>query len=337
MIDTRYERGSAHEMSPRARYRRARYVTAAFAGAATVPYLVLKALWLSGSTVGVEDRAFLHDAGIESLNAFTAGMDLVALTLVLVFVTPIGRRVPGWLVLFPMWVGTGFLAPIGVGAPVLVVYSAVSGHGVTGHGAVQPWVYEVVYTGFVVEGVFLVATFVLYAADRWVWALRADGWAARPERPTAWLERLLGRAAAGLAALAGMIHLVWAAGVTSGLSARWVRADTVSTRLTEAIFGIVALAGAAGILILGRGRVAFVLAWAGTGALLAWGFWNTILTLGETSLGAGSTQGSGPMNLVWFAELLAGLLAGTMLAFTLAARGSGTIETCQTCGYHCAG
>jgi hypothetical protein len=158
-------------------------VAGGLAAAATLPYLALKLAWLTGSSVGVANRAVLRSASLEALNAVTAGMDVLALALVLAFTVPWGRRIPGWLVVFPMWVGTGFLAPIGVFGPVDAVYSALSGRGaVPAHSLVHPWVYHLVYTGFACEAVFLLAAFALYSADRPV-AGRAPRAGARKPSP----------------------------------------------------------------------------------------------------------------------------------------------------------
>jgi hypothetical protein len=171
---------------------------------------------------------------------------------------------------------------------------------------------------------------VLYVAERWPGQFTGVGAVAE----TAWLRRLLAWAAGALALAAGAAHLTWATGVRAGLPARIARAEAASTHLTEAAFGLLALAGAAGLILLlrrsaGRGRALgpLVLAWTGTGSMFAWGFWMTLNTLGGTVLAQGTGAGSGPLNLVYLAELLAGVLAGTVLAFQLADGGSGTIKT----------
>ncbi|PZG03032.1 hypothetical protein C1J01_46815, partial [Nonomuraea aridisoli] len=45
--------------------------------AATLPYLVLKLLWLAGSSVGVTDPDLTGDATMMGLNAMTFGMEVV--------------------------------------------------------------------------------------------------------------------------------------------------------------------------------------------------------------------------------------------------------------------
>jgi hypothetical protein len=215
--------------------------------AATLPYLALKIAWLSGSSVGVARPAVLRSASLEALNAFTAGMDVVALALVLVFTLRWGRRVPGWLLVFPMWVGTGFLAPIGVFGPVDAVYSAVSGSGVVpAHSLVHPWVYHLVYTGFAGEAVFLLAAFALYSVDRWPGALRGRE-AGSQAGSGRWLQLMLARVAGLLSAAAGIAYLAWACGARAGLPAQEAAGEAFSGRMTQAGFGVMALLGAIGI------------------------------------------------------------------------------------------
>jgi hypothetical protein len=308
----------------------ARYVTGALAAVAMLPYLALKIAWLSGSSVGVANRAVLRSASLEALNAFTAGMDVVALALVLVFTLRWGRRVPGWLLVFPMWVGTGFLAPIGLFGPVDALYSAVSGNGVVpAHSLVQPWVYHLVYAGFACEAIFLLAAFALYSVDRWPGALRGRA-AGSQATPGLWLQPVLARAAGLLAAAAGIAYLAWACGVTAGLPAREAAGEGFSGRMTQAGFGVLALLGAAGIIVLARnGRIrpgrhrrqlttALLIAWAGTGSMFAWGSWATINALGQTPLSQAGVAGAAFVNLIGLAELLAGLLGGVLLASWLA-------------------
>lgn len=321
--------GGASAVAAR-RLRAARYAAGALAAVATVPYLALKIAWLSGSGVGVADRAVLHSPSLAALNAFTAGMDVVALALVVVFTLRWGRRVPGWLLVFPMWVGTGFLAPIGVFGPVDAVYSAVSGSGVVpAHSLVQPWVYHLVYTGFAGEAVFLLAAFALYSVDRWPGALRGPA-PGRQATPGRWLQHVLTRVAGLLGAAAGIAYLAWACGMTAGLPGQEVAGESFSGRMTQAGFGVLALLGVAGLIVLARnGGVrparhrrqvtgALLIAWAGTGSMFAWGSWATINTLGQTPLSQAGVAGAGIVNLAGLAEMLAGLLGGVLLACWLA-------------------
>jgi len=229
-----------------------------------------------------------------------------------------------------MWVGTGFLAPIGLFGPADALYSAVSGGGVVpGHSLVRPWVYHLVYTGFACEAIFLLAAFALYAVDRWPGAFRGRA-AGSLATPGLWLQPVLARVAAVLAATAGTAYLAWACGVTAGLPARVAAGEGFSSRMTQAGFGVMAMLGAVGIIVLARnggirpGRhrrqltAAVLAAWVGTGSMFAWGSWATINALGQTPLSQAGGTGAAFVNLVGLAELLAGLLAGVLLAIWLA-------------------
>ncbi|HEV2372604.1 MAG TPA: hypothetical protein VGS19_10570 [Streptosporangiaceae bacterium] len=312
----------------RKKLRVARYTAGALAAAATLPYLALKIAWLSGSSVGVANRAVLRSASLAALNALTAGMNIVAIALVLVFTLRWGGRVPGWLVLLPMWVGAGFLAPIGLLGPVDALYSAVSGTGVVpARSLVDPWVYHLVYTGFAGEAVFLLAAFALYAVDRWPGAL--SGPRAGHGTPRPWPQAALALVAAVLATAAGLAYLAWAFGATAGLPGNEAE-EGFSGHMTQAGFGVMALLGAAGIIMLARadgmwtGRqrrqrpAAVLMTWVGTGSMFAWGSWATLNTLGQTPLSQAGATGAGVASLVGLAEMLAGLLGGVLLSCWLA-------------------
>src|SRR5690606_25220460 len=130
-----------------------------------LPYLTLKILWLTGSPIGVRDPAAMTGPAVAGLNAVTFGMDAVALVLAPAFTTRRGMRLPAWLVLLPLWVGTGLLGLIVVMLPLgfFVKGPAIFDTG----GLVEPWVYAMVYGGFFVQGAGLMTAFVLYARDRW--------------------------------------------------------------------------------------------------------------------------------------------------------------------------
>jgi len=87
--------------------------------------------------------------------------------------------VPAVLVLIPVWVGTGLLAPIALGVPLGLAAQAIAGGSpVPAHNGLHGWVYAVVYGGFAVQAVCLLTAFALYARDR-------AGPPARPSRPAA--------------------------------------------------------------------------------------------------------------------------------------------------------
>ncbi|NUP50772.1 MAG: hypothetical protein HOW97_26195, partial [Catenulispora sp.] len=141
--------------------------------AAAVPYLVLKALWICGIDVGVQGSA-MRGGAMAGANALTIAMDGAAAAVALALVRPWGERIPAWMLVFPMWVATGFLAPIVVGAPASALAGMAAGQGGGGGGgggnsqeSLSGWVFALVYGGFGVQGLALGAGFVLYVRARW--------------------------------------------------------------------------------------------------------------------------------------------------------------------------
>ncbi|MFI7674792.1 hypothetical protein [Actinophytocola sp. NPDC049390] len=255
-----------------------RYAIGWAAVAATVPYLVLKAVWLAGGTVGL--TAPFDEPSAYVLNAVTAAMDVVAIVVALGFTYAWGRRVPGFLVLVPIWVGTGFLVPIALLLPTMDLSQS--------QPFLAPWVQPLVYGGFAFQGVMLTIAFVFYARDRWPSVFRlgtADVPAAGPVR------LVVAHVGALLAAASGV---------------RYFSYGTVDSVL----FGVLALAAAGGVLVMtnrvrGRFWVPVVVTWVGAGSLFAWGMWTVVNRLGDTFLVGGPAP-------VWPAllDVTAGCLIG---------------------------
>lgn len=162
----------------------------------TLPYLALKAAWLAGSTIGVADPAVFRDGSVFVLNAVTAGMDLVAIVVALAFTYSWGQRIPGLVVLVPVWVGTGFLIPIAVLLPTMDFSGSQS--------FLEPWVQPLVYGGFAWQGVMLAAAFFFYARERWGFVFRVD----TGQVPAAGAVRAVAAYAGALLAAAGGIRLL---------------------------------------------------------------------------------------------------------------------------------
>ncbi|MGW3482901.1 hypothetical protein [Rhodococcus indonesiensis] len=144
----------------------------AVAVAATVPYVVLKLLWLTGSTVGTIDAAGsaeMAGARFVAGNGITVVLMLIAVIFLAALTRPWARQVPAALV-FVLGAGaTGLLAPILLGLPLgLAVQLAVTGEAQpAGDSGLAPWVFGIVYSGF---GVLAVATAVLvltHVTERW--------------------------------------------------------------------------------------------------------------------------------------------------------------------------
>ncbi|MEV0233535.1 hypothetical protein [Nonomuraea sp. NPDC050786] len=272
-------------------------VTAAIvAVAAMLPYLTLKVLWLTGSSIGTTDPGFLNDPAMVGLNAMTFGMEAVGLLLALAFATRWGLRLPPWLVLLPLWVGTGLLSTVIVTVPIMVLAGGLSVFE-TG-GPVEPWIYMMVYGGFIVQGAGLMAAFALYSRDRWphVFTTRLDQPFAAATRSfqtvVAW-GALLVAAPIGVAKLFG--------------------------GLQDAVEGGFAVAGAVALVLMvgRRGRGPFwlplVVAWLGSGSLFSGGCYVMIISSVGAPLGS---QGG----LAELFGMLTGLVMGVCGAFLLIER-----------------
>lgn len=227
----------------------------------TLPYLTLKLLWLTGNTVGLTDPAFADDTSLHYLNLATAGMDFVVVLVALALTQNWGLRLPAWLVLLPIWVGTGFLAPILLAAPLIV------GETDPGPLPLAPWVQPVVYGGFAWQGAALLVAFVLYVRVRWPW-FGTTRTTSGTTSVTAW-------------AGAALTVFVVATGVARG-------------ELIDVLLSFLALAGLVGVsVIVGRWRVGSrvwlpaVAGWLGTGAMFSWGAWGVVNAAGSTILVSG--------------------------------------------------
>jgi hypothetical protein len=274
------------------RLRRARLIVGYLAIAGTLPYLGLKVAWVAGLSIGVDDPGFMTTPTMIVGNAFTAGMELVAILLALAFTHAWGQRIPAPLILFPIWIGTGFLAPIALSAPA-IGFQFTTAH--NGAGGLDGWVTPMVYGSFIWQGVALLTAFVLYTRVRWA-RLFTGRPAGRPARPVA----VVG---AALAVLVGGFRLAWAFGAP-GLPGN----PKIANYVLEGVGGVLALAAAAAIcaIVARRGRywLSMIVVWVGSGALFAQSFWavTTSLAMG------GSDYGSPVWTLVHVAQVLAGVL-----------------------------
>ncbi|MEV0617818.1 hypothetical protein AB0I81_31160 [Nonomuraea sp. NPDC050404] len=293
-----------------------RLTAAIVAVAAMLPYLTLKALWLTGSSIGVRGPNLMNDPAMIGLNAMTFAMDAVALLLALAFTMRWGSRLPAWLVLLPLWVGTGLLSVVVVAAPIVMATAGLT----VFDGPIEPWVYLMVYGGFMAQGIGLMAAFVLYARDRWpgVFTTATNAVFPSPTRP---LQRFLAWAAAVVAVAIGGVRLVSAFGAE------------VSVAAQDGLKGLLAIAGAAGLVTIvarwGRGPFwrPVVLAWLGSGSMFAWSLYFMIIIFAGGPLSAGA---SGPAGLVELFGLLTGLVMGMCGAFLLVERsGVGDVQPAQ--------
>lgn len=302
-------------------------VTAAIVAiAAMLPYLTIKILWLTGNPVGVSAPDFLDDPSMVGLNAVTFAMDLVGLLLALAFTMRWGMRLPAWLVLLPIWVGTGLLSQI---VAVLPFSVAMGGTGVFPEGGpLAQWVYLAVYAGFVGQGIGLMVAFALYARDRWP-SVFTTPLSYRFASATRLFQRVVAWGALLVVLPVGGIKLYWAFGGEIGLHEQVVAAFSGAAALRAGVEGLLAWLGAAGLLavVLRRPRLPFWTAlaagWLGAGAMFGWGLYAMVLTVLKPPLTAGVTFGTQVMDALELVSLLAGLVIGLAGAFLLAERSDG--------------
>ena len=302
-------RADNHRDTGPPRTSRTRQVLSVLAVAGALPYVTLKLMWLGGSTVGVVDTGLAAAPGARAATATTLAMALVAVVLALAFVSPWGGRLPAMLVLLPMWVGTGLLAPILVVLPVhLLLGSSSAGAGtIDTRSPLADWVYAVVYAGFAWQGLFLLSGFALYVRWRWgrsfAWRHPLGTWTGTRPRSVElpWVAAAAVLLVSATLALATHLSGVMQSPVTT------VVVDAALTALAAA--GLVALA-------LGRPArlprwVPVAGIWVGSGATTVWSGYLLILSGLDTGLGA-----SGPMSALDVnaeaVRLVAGLTAATV-------------------------
>lgn len=238
---------------------------------ATLPYVALKLLWLTGSTVGLDDASALEGSVMATANTVTLLMELAAAALAVALISDVGRRIPAALVQVPMFVGTGLLGGILVLLPLDQLRQLVSSPDAAETAAaadnpIQGWVYTMVYGGFAVLGISLLAIFGLHSWDRWVrpggWTVRLSSWPAATSR-----QRHLA-VAHGL----GMVAICVAALVIS------VRADILGSHAIVAVLmSAVSCAGLIALAVRAPGGIqastALVMAYAGAAVVAAWGLY----------------------------------------------------------------
>ncbi|WP_436774180.1 hypothetical protein [Yinghuangia sp. YIM S09857] len=278
---------------------------------ACLPYLGLKLLWVCGVDVGVVDRGDVSDAAWVAVNLVTFAMDGVAALIAYALTRPGGPRVRAWLVALPMWVASGLLAVIMAAVPLSLLGMAFgTGNPFASDGFLEPWVYALVYGGFIVEGVVLLGAFGLFADERWAGLLRASS--AAFARCLATGQRAAGYAAACLLVVAAAARVAWACGATSGLSAERADALDSTRRIVESTQAGFMVLGAAGLLLLLGAferrnvpvRVPLALAWVGGAVASGWGG-----VLGLTGVLVGGEESpTAVMTAVYSAETAAGLL-----------------------------
>lgn len=307
---------------------RARTVLRTVAVVSCLPYIVLKAAWISGSRLGIPEGSELldHSTALVVGNTASILLDSLVVVIALLLTRPWGLRVPAWLLALPMWVATGLLLPIMTGYPLQLLVGALGGQVVqdeSGRPFLREWVFGVVYGGFILQGLSLGTLFAWYARDRWghLWrgALRE-----LPDSPTAPALRAAAVAAALIASVPGTVHLLWATGSAAGLSeARAAQRDS-GYYVLEAVYALFVLAAVAGSLLLAFRRsalplrVPLALAWGGSGATACWGGWMSLASLAPAANAA--EQPTPAMVLIYAVQMLVGTLVVALGAYFLAER-----------------
>jgi hypothetical protein len=289
-----------------------------------MPYLVLKVLWTFDVPVGIADRSVLDSSGWVAANALMAVVELAGLLLVLGLTRSWARRAPTWLLLFPMWVGTGLLFQVVVGAALMGASSASSGESAE-TGEFQPWVFAIVYPSVAVQGVALAIAFASHVRARWghllgertgtVVAWRTAGVRSWPERRLAGMAE----AVAGMAVAVAGVCGYWAAGGSFGdsrvsLDVPW---GMNASRAVGAVVAAVGLLGLAGRW--GERTPLWLpasLTWFGSGALAA--FDGLAAVLASLLLGTdASAPAWGLTDTVLVIKVVIGMLAGALGALAV--------------------
>lgn len=245
---------------------------------ATLPYVLLKLLWLTGSSIGLKDPDVLSDGVMEVANAVTLVMELTAAGLAVALVLEVGRRIPTLVVQVPMFVGTGLLGGILVLLPLQAIRDAVttpSAAQVAAEAAnpIEGWVYAMVYGGFSLLGLSLLSIFALHSWDRWIrpdgWTTHLAGWSPVPTRQ----RRLT------IAHALGMVAICVAEMVVAAEASLFA-----SHSIVAVLMAVVSGAGLTALALRAprslRGSTALVMAYVGAAAVAAWGlYFFAIMTL----------------------------------------------------------
>jgi hypothetical protein len=301
-----------------------------------LPYLVLKVAWTVGTPVGITDRSVLDSKGWAAENAVMAVIQLVGLALVLALTRPWARRVPAWLLLFPVWVGTGLLFEVVVGAVLVGVFSPASqaSSGGTDFGGFQPWVFVMVYSAFAGQGVALAIAFACHVRARWgrlLGELTGEVVARRTVRVRSWPENHLAEMAEAVAVMAVAVAVFswyWAAGGSFGLSGAkpgpsWGLQASGVAGAVVAVVGLLGLAGRWGHQM--RFWLPAALIWVGSGALAAFDGLNLVLDQVLLMFGTDASEPGWSLNdTALVIKVVIGVLAAAVgaLAVTAAAKDS---------------
>ena len=300
--------------APTSRSRMLRKLGGYGAAIAVTPYLLIKLAWTSGILL---PDVRMAEPTWRAINATTVLLAIIGILLGLAFILPWGERLPAWLVLLPVWVGTGLLVPMVLLAPVLGP-AAVARDQVA--GAAPTWFIEqlLVVVSLVGVGVGLPIAFAGYAKARWPQALGGPLDAGNAPGHTRQLQLPLARMVAVGCVLLGATKLYWTLGGTIGIDPGrlddrdlWFHALTLST-------GAWSLAGAWAILVLtsrrGARRFPFpmMLGWVSSGMLFAYNLFFSLRADAQASPESPLTR-----VLATQADIVLGLVMGLVILLVL--------------------
>lgn len=268
---------------------KARRVAGYGAALAMLPYFIVKIFW---TLEGLRGRG-LHDGAWSELNwtavnGLTVGMAGVAILLGLALGQRWGVRIPGWVVLLPAWISTGFLVPM---IPILPLLLLTSGGGDTTADQVVPaWEIALLSASFAGFGLGVAVAAPLYFWQRWPHAFRhrtaADPAVVSTTWPTA---RTVAKLAMAVSVALGLSQLYRALGGSFGLDQAALDHRDAQWHILTGNSGLWALIGAWGIWTVTRQRsgaglrTSMLLTWVASGGLFAWGTWKAVFTYAVTS------------------------------------------------------
>ncbi|MGH3747186.1 MAG: hypothetical protein ACRDT8_07290 [Micromonosporaceae bacterium] len=212
-------------------------------------YLALKAIWALGGMVGVSTLGSVTSAEWRLVNLATGMLGFAAIGAAAALGSGWGMRLPAWLIVPPVWLATGMLAPVVVLLPTVAVLEAAGYPVDTSSPAAGPqlagWVYAVVYSGFAAIGVGLGVTAFGYLRARWghLIAGRLGDRAGRPLGAAGWI-------AAVTAGPVSLAYLGWALNLTLGR----VEPPSQMERATDVTYGLLVLLAVTGVVLLARRR-----------------------------------------------------------------------------------
>jgi hypothetical protein len=267
------------------RWTRVRRVAAHVTALAMLPYLIIKVYWtvdgLRGG--GPNDDAWSRLDWV-AVNGVTVGMAGLAILLGLALGQRWGMTVPGWVLLAPAWVGTGFLVPMVPIMPVLL-WSSGGGNPATEPVSMPAWEGALLSASFAGFGIGVAVAFPLYVVQRWPHALagqmRADPTAGGT---TGAVQQSIGNLAAVMCVALGLPQLFWALGGTFGLDQDALDRRDAQWHVLTGNSGLWALIAACGLWALTHRRAGasfqtpMLLTWVGSGMLFAWGTWKAMFT-----------------------------------------------------------